>query len=78
MFLSFIPCITSPYMLPSHNPDSEGWRYFNNSFYYLSDDAYSWHQSRQFCLDRGAHLVIVNSREEQVKAVSNYKSMITL
>ncbi|XP_020324394.1 CD209 antigen-like protein E isoform X1 [Oncorhynchus kisutch] len=43
----------------------EGWRYFDSKFYFLSTEKKTWKQSRQDCLDRGADLVIINSREEQ-------------
>lgn len=44
----------------------EGWVYFNQSFYYISSINKSWQASRDDCLQRGADLVIINSKEEQV------------
>nr|XP_029500374.1 CD209 antigen-like protein E isoform X1 [Oncorhynchus nerka] len=43
----------------------ERWIYFDSKFYFLSTEKKTWKQSRQDCLDRGADLVIINSREEQ-------------
>ncbi|XP_045903625.1 CD209 antigen-like [Micropterus dolomieu] len=45
--------------------DQLGWVYFNRSFYYISLLKKSWQDSRDDCLQRGADLVIINSKEEQ-------------
>ncbi|XP_072526534.1 uncharacterized protein [Salminus brasiliensis] len=42
----------------------EGWR-LNTKAYYISTERKTWTESRQDCINRGAHLVIINSREEQ-------------
>uniref|UniRef100_A0A3B4VBD2 C-type lectin domain-containing protein n=1 Tax=Seriola dumerili TaxID=41447 RepID=A0A3B4VBD2_SERDU len=44
----------------------DGCKSFNNSFYFISSGQKSWEDSRQDCKDRGADLIIVNSKEEQV------------
>ncbi len=43
-----------------------GWVRFNNSLYYISSLKKSWQESRNDCLQRGADLVIINSKKEQV------------
>ncbi|KAG7999447.1 hypothetical protein GBF38_000097 [Nibea albiflora] len=43
----------------------EGWVYFSGSLYYNSSVEKSWNQSRDDCQQRGADLVIINSKEEQ-------------
>ncbi|XP_005951778.1 CD209 antigen-like protein E [Haplochromis burtoni] len=43
----------------------QGWVYFRPSFYYISSIAKSWKDSRDDCLQRGADLAIINTKEEQ-------------
>ncbi|KAI5628230.1 CD209 antigen-like protein D [Silurus asotus] len=63
-----------------HDPDAEtedpdtkgnlqdhhtGWRFYSSSLYYISAEKKDWNQSRDDCREKGADLVIINSREEQ-------------
>ncbi|XP_071383523.1 CD209 antigen-like protein C [Centroberyx affinis] len=42
----------------------QGWLYFNDSLYYISSTKKTWTDSRKDCQQRGADLVIINSREK--------------
>ncbi|XP_020512523.1 CD209 antigen-like protein C [Labrus bergylta] len=42
-----------------------GWVYFRSSLYFISSLKKPWQESRVDCLQQGADLVIINSREEQ-------------
>uniref|UniRef100_A0A3Q2VYI9 C-type lectin domain-containing protein n=1 Tax=Haplochromis burtoni TaxID=8153 RepID=A0A3Q2VYI9_HAPBU len=57
-------------MLKSSQPklltDCQGnWVAFSDSLYQVSLEKKSWEESRQDCLQKGAHLMIINRREEQ-------------
>ncbi|XP_056322519.1 hepatic lectin-like [Danio aesculapii] len=41
------------------------WFYYQSSFYYLSNETKSWTESRRYCRDRGADLIIINNKQEQ-------------
>ncbi|KAM9204628.1 C-type lectin domain family 4 member D-like [Mergus octosetaceus] len=43
----------------------EGWRPFQESCYYFSDDQMPWEESQQNCSGMGSHLVVINTKAEQ-------------
>uniref|UniRef100_A0A4W5QSM7 C-type lectin domain-containing protein n=1 Tax=Hucho hucho TaxID=62062 RepID=A0A4W5QSM7_9TELE len=46
-------------------PCPEGWKKSGSSCYYTTTVIKTWEESRKDCNERGAHLVIINSKEEQ-------------
>ncbi|XP_052330061.1 uncharacterized protein LOC118377339 isoform X12 [Oncorhynchus keta] len=50
---------------PAGRPCPEGWQTSGSSCYYTTTVIKTWEESRKDCNERGAHLVIINSREEQ-------------
>uniref|UniRef100_A0A673K2U9 C-type lectin domain family 17, member A-like n=1 Tax=Sinocyclocheilus rhinocerous TaxID=307959 RepID=A0A673K2U9_9TELE len=51
---------------------TDGWLYYKFSLYFISYERKSWTESRRFCTEKGADLIIINSREEQnfVKSIA--------
>ncbi|XP_050977585.1 lymphocyte antigen 75-like [Labeo rohita] len=45
--------------------ETDGWLYFSFSFYFFSSEKKSWTESRRYCTERGADLIIINNTEEQ-------------
>lgn len=46
-----------------------GWVHFQSSCYFFSTNTRSWSESVKNCSSMGAHLVVINSEEEQVVQV---------
>ncbi|XP_067255442.1 CD209 antigen-like protein C [Chanodichthys erythropterus] len=42
-----------------------GWTFYQTSFYYMPNETKNWTESRRYCTERGADLIIINNREEQ-------------
>ncbi|CAL8355292.1 unnamed protein product [Boreogadus saida] len=42
-----------------------GWLYFDQSLYFISTTKKNWMASRDFCLNRDADLLVINSKEEE-------------
>ncbi|XP_059361597.1 C-type lectin domain family 12 member A-like isoform X2 [Carassius carassius] len=51
----------------------DGWIYYQFSLYYVSTETKSWTESRRYCRERGADLVIINDSKTQdfVKKISS-------
>nr|XP_055063223.1 C-type lectin domain family 17, member A-like [Misgurnus anguillicaudatus] len=47
---------------PQH---TDGWKYYRFSYYYISSELKTWSESRRYCRERGADLIIINNKEEQ-------------
>ncbi|XP_076693010.2 C-type lectin domain family 4 member A-like [Callospermophilus lateralis] len=43
----------------------QNWKSFSSSCYFFSTDAKSWNESQENCSRMEAHLVVINSKEEQ-------------
>ncbi|XP_004458634.2 C-type lectin domain family 4 member K [Dasypus novemcinctus] len=44
---------------------SQGWKYFNENFYYFSHTPKTWYSAKQFCVSKESHLTSVTSESEQ-------------
>nr|XP_055064541.1 CD209 antigen-like protein B [Misgurnus anguillicaudatus] len=44
---------------------TDGWIYYQSSLYFISSEKKSWNESRRYCRERGADLIIINNKEEQ-------------
>ncbi|XP_073729802.1 uncharacterized protein [Misgurnus anguillicaudatus] len=45
---------------------TDGWIYYQSSLYFISSEKKSWTESRRYCIERGADLIIINNKEEQL------------
>ncbi|KAA0703916.1 Collectin-12 Collectin-3 [Triplophysa tibetana] len=43
----------------------DGWIYYKFSLYFISLEEKNWTESRRYCRERGADLIIINNKEEQ-------------
>ncbi|XP_056592619.1 C-type lectin domain family 4 member M-like isoform X2 [Triplophysa dalaica] len=44
---------------------TDGWIYYKFSLYFISSEKKNWTESRRYCRERGADLIIINNKEEQ-------------
>ncbi|XP_059361594.1 C-type lectin domain family 4 member F-like [Carassius carassius] len=51
---------------------ADGWKCHQSSLYFISSETKNWNESRRYCTEREADLIIINNREEQdfVKNIS--------
>jgi len=47
---------------------TDGWIYYQSSLYFISsvNEKKNWTESRRYCRERGADLIIINNRLETV------------
>ncbi|KAJ1172762.1 hypothetical protein NDU88_004604 [Pleurodeles waltl] len=53
-----------------------GWRWFRKACYFFSSTDRTWESAKQFCLNHGAHLVIINDQEEQTFLGKNLNNKV--
>ncbi|XP_073730327.1 uncharacterized protein [Misgurnus anguillicaudatus] len=46
---------------------ADGWKEYQSSLYFISSEQKSWTDSRRYCREKGADLIIINNKEEQVR-----------
>ncbi|XP_046699634.1 CD209 antigen-like protein E [Silurus meridionalis] len=54
----------------NRGPCEKGWKYFGLNCYYFSTSKLNWTRSRDECVEKGGHLVIITSNAEQVYVYS--------
>ncbi|XP_048012923.1 C-type lectin domain family 4 member M-like [Megalobrama amblycephala] len=50
-----------------------GWIYYQSSLYFISSEKKNWAESRRYCTERGADLIIINNREEHGFVSNSYE-----
>ncbi|KAL0961973.1 hypothetical protein UPYG_G00334060 [Umbra pygmaea] len=55
---------------------AEGWVFHGGKCYFFSNEKMIWNKSRDQCVSKGGHLVIINSDEEQIFLFSRTKQQI--
>ncbi|XP_073730765.1 uncharacterized protein [Misgurnus anguillicaudatus] len=43
----------------------DGWIYYQSSLYFISSEQKNWNESRSYCKEKEADLIIINNKEEQ-------------
>ncbi|XP_073730766.1 uncharacterized protein [Misgurnus anguillicaudatus] len=68
----FDVCVSKKFIITSrrkflikHLHEQDKWIYNQSSFYFISSENKSWSESRIYCRERGADLIIINNKEEQ-------------
>ncbi|XP_073730323.1 uncharacterized protein [Misgurnus anguillicaudatus] len=51
---------------------ADGCKEYQSSFYLISSEQKNWSESRRYCRERGADLIIINNKEEQDFIMNNY------